>query len=190
MSKVKKLLKRLENLIEERDADSKTEISGLIQGMSLEEKEAVGFQIILDMIHWMESLDWETIDKKKVRKREVWEVSSYTEKNNPGREYLATFGLRFNIKNHWSVFGRLSGGLVDATENKTVPTESQETMNHRTCLRLKDILGQNDTAIFTWSNALMEGFVAERDTLFIEAGVKDAIWFILDHVKDFKALWL
>jgi hypothetical protein len=36
----------------------------------------------------------------------------------------------------------------------------------------------------------MEGFVAERDTLFIEAGVKDAIWFILDHVKDFKALRL
>jgi hypothetical protein len=36
----------------------------------------------------------------------------------------------------------------------------------------------------------MEGFVTERGGLFIDKDVKDAIWFILDHIKDFKALML
>jgi hypothetical protein len=36
----------------------------------------------------------------------------------------------------------------------------------------------------------MEGFVTERGGLFIDAAVKDAIWFILDHIEDFKALKL
>jgi hypothetical protein len=39
MSKVKKLLKQLENLIEERDFDSKTKITSLIKGMSQEERK-------------------------------------------------------------------------------------------------------------------------------------------------------
>ena len=134
MSKVKKLLKELENLIEERDDHSKTKISGLIKDMSQEEKEVVCFRIILDIIHWMESLDWENIDKRHVRKREVWGISSYTEKKNPSQECLATFGLKFNIKKHWNIFGKLSGDLVQTTENKTVPPLPQETINHRTCL--------------------------------------------------------
>jgi hypothetical protein len=33
-------------------------------------------------------------------------------------------------------------------------------------------------------------FVTERGGLFIYKDVKDAIWFILDHIKDFKALKL
>jgi hypothetical protein len=36
----------------------------------------------------------------------------------------------------------------------------------------------------------MEGFVTERGGLFIDAAVKDTIWFILDHIKDFKDLKL
>jgi hypothetical protein len=36
----------------------------------------------------------------------------------------------------------------------------------------------------------MEGFVTERGGLFIKPEVKDAIWFILDHIKDFKDLKL
>ncbi len=51
MSKVKKLLKQLENLIEERDFDSKTKITSLIKGMSQEErKQSVfgSYWIILD----------------------------------------------------------------------------------------------------------------------------------------------
>jgi hypothetical protein len=55
---------------------------------------------------------------------------------------------------------------------------------------LQAILEVNDNVIFTWSNALMEGFVTDRNGLFIEAEVKNAIWFILDHIKDFKALML
>ena len=34
--------------------------------MSQEQKEEVGFQIILDIIHWMESLDWEEIQNASV----------------------------------------------------------------------------------------------------------------------------
>jgi hypothetical protein len=51
-------------------------------------------------------------------------------------------------------------------------------------------LSVNDNVIFTWSNALMEGFVTDRDELFIEPEVKDDISFILDHIQDFKALKL
>jgi hypothetical protein len=32
--------------------------------------------------------------------------------------------------------------------------------------------------------------VTERGGLFIDAAVKDSIWFILDHIKDFKAVML
>jgi hypothetical protein len=42
--------------------------------MSQEEKEAVGFRIILDIIYWIETLDWEKIHKKKVRKREKHDI--------------------------------------------------------------------------------------------------------------------
>ena len=190
MSKVEKLLEELENLIEERDAASKTEISRLIKNMSEKEKEVVGFRIILDIIEWMEALDWEEIDKKTVRKRGKHDISSFTEKKNPGKGYLGAFGLVFYTRRQWGTFGKFSGDLVLATENKTVPKLSQENINHRACVRLQEILEKNYSEIFTWSNALMEGFVTERGGLFIDAAVKDAIWFILDHIKDFKALML
>jgi hypothetical protein len=66
----------------------------------------------------------------------------------------------------------------------------QATINHRACVWLQEILSVNDNVIFTWSNALMEGFVTDRDELFIEPEVKDDISFILDHIQDFKALKL
>jgi hypothetical protein len=190
MSKVEKLLEQLENLIEERDDASKTKISRLIKDMSQEEKETVGFQIILDIIEWMETLDWEEIDKKMVRKRGKHDITSFTEKKNPGKGYLGAFGLVFYTRRQWGTFGKFSGDLVLATENETVPKLSQEKINHRACMRLQEILEKNYSEIFTWSNALMEGFVTERDGLFIEPEVKNAIWFILDHIKDFKALML
>jgi hypothetical protein len=101
MSQVAKLLKQLENLIEERDVDSKTKITSLIKGMSQEEEEAVGFWIILDIIYWIETLDWEEIDKKTVRKRGKYDISSYTEKKNPARGYLGAFEYIFYPKRQW-----------------------------------------------------------------------------------------
>lgn len=190
MSKVEKLLEQLENLIEERDDASKTEISTLIKDMSQEEKEAVGFHIILDIIEWMETLDWEEIDKKTVRKRGKHDITSFTEKKNPAQGYLGAFGLVFYTRRQWGTFGKFSGDLVLATENKTVPKLSQENINQRACGLFQEILKNNFSEIFTWSNALMEGFVTERGGLFIDVAVKDAIWFILDHIKDFKSLML
>jgi hypothetical protein len=190
MSKVEKLLEELENLIEERDAASNTKISRMIKDMSQEEKEAVGFQIILDIIEWMDTLDWEEIDKKTVRKRGKHDITSFTEKKNPGKGYLGAFGLTLYTRKQWGTFGKFSGDLVLATENKTVPKLSQANINHRACMRFQEILEKNYSEIFTWSNALMEGFVTERGGLFIDAAVKDAIWFILDHIEDFKALML
>ncbi len=108
----------------------------LIENMSHEEKEAVGFQIILDIIDWMETLDWEEIDKKTVRKREKYDIPSYTEKKNPGRGYLGAFGLVFYTRRQWGTFGKFSGDLVLTTENKTVPPLPQATINHRACVRL------------------------------------------------------
>jgi hypothetical protein len=101
MSKVKKLLKQLENLIDERNEASKTKIKMLIKDMSHEEKESVGFQIILDIIYWMGTLDWEEIDKKTVRKKEKYDISSYTEKKNPARGYLGAFEYIFYPKRQW-----------------------------------------------------------------------------------------
>jgi hypothetical protein len=190
MSKVEKLLKQLENLIEERDGASKTKISRLIKDMSQEEKEEVGFQIILDIIHWMERLDWEEIDKKTVRWRGKNDVSSSTEKKNPGEGYLRAFGLTLYTRKQWGTFGKFSGDLVLATENKTVPKLPQANINQRACGRFQEILKNNFSEIFSWSNALMEGFVTERGGLFIDKDVKNAIWFILDHIKDFKDLKL
>ena len=190
MSKVKKLLKQLENLIEERDDASKTEISSLIKKMSQEEKEEVGFQIILDIIHWMVRLDWEDIDKKTVRWRGKNDVSSFTERKNPGEGYLRAFGLTLYTRKQWGTFGKFSGDLVMDTENETVPKLAQKNIDHRACVRFQEILKKNFSEIFSWSNALMEGFVTERGGLFIEPEVKNAIWFILDHIKDFKALML
>jgi hypothetical protein len=184
MSKVAKLLEQLENLIEERDGASKNKISILIKKMSQEEKEAVGFQIILDIIDWMERLDWEDIDKKTVRWRGKNDVSSFTEKKNPAVGYLGAFGLILNRK------GGVYGDLMIQTENKTVPKLPQEKINQRACVRFQEILKENFSEIFSWSNALMEGFVTERGGLFIDKDVKDAIWFILDHIKDFKELKL
>jgi hypothetical protein len=189
MSKVKKLLKQLENLIEERDDASKTEISRLIKNMSQEEKEAVGFRIILDIIHWMETLDWEDIDKKTVMWRTKNETSS-TERKNPGEGYLGAFGLILYTRRQWGTFGKFSGNLVLATENKTVPKLPQANINEWACGLFQEILKNNFSEIFSWSNALMEGFVTERGGLFIDAAVKDTIWFILDHIKDFKDLKL
>ena len=190
MSKVEKLLKQLENLIEERDSASKTKISSLIKDMSQEEKEAVGFQIILDIIDWMERLDWEDIDKKTVMWRGKNDVSSFTEKKNPGKGYLRAFGLTLYTRKQWGTFGKFSGDLVLATENETVPKLAQKNIDHRACVRFQEILKKNFSEIFSWSNALMEGFVTERGGLFIDKDVKDAIWFILDHIKDFKDLKL
>jgi hypothetical protein len=190
MSKVAKLLEQLENLIEERDNDSKKNISKMIQDMSQEEKEEVGFRIILDIIEWMETLDWEDIDKKTVRWRGKHDISSFTEKNNPGKGYLRAFGLTLYTRRQWETFGKFSGDLVLATENKTVPKLPQENINHRACVRFQEILKDNYSIIFSWSNALMEGFVTERGGLFIEPEVKNAIWFILDHIEDFKVLKL
>jgi hypothetical protein len=190
MSKVEKLLEQLENLIEERDVASKTKISRLIKDMSQEEKEAVGFQIILDIIEWMETLDWEEIDKKTVRWRGKNDISSYTERKNPGEGYLGAFRLILYTRRQWRTFGKFSGDLVLATENKTVPKLPQENINHRACVRFQEILKENYSIIFSWSNALMEGFVTERGGLFIEPEVKNAIWFILDHIEDFKTLKL
>jgi hypothetical protein len=188
MSKVEILLKQLENLIEDRDDASKTKISRLIKDMKQEEKEAVGFQIILDIIHWMERLDWEDIDKKTVMWRGKNDVSSFTEKKNPGEGYLRAFGLTLYTRKQWGTFGKFSGDLVMDTENETVPKLAQKNIDHRACVRFQEILKKNFSEIFSWSNALMEGFVTERGGLFIDAAVKDAIWFILDHIEDFKAL--
>jgi hypothetical protein len=102
--------------------------------------------------------------------------------------YLGAFGLILYTRRQWGTFGKFSDDLVLATENKTVPKLSQESINHRACMRLQEILKENYSVIFSWSNALMEGFVTERGGLFIDAAVKDAIWFILDHIEDFKAL--
>jgi hypothetical protein len=190
MSKVEKLLEELENLIEERDDASKTKISRLIKDMSQEEKETVGFQIILDIIEWMDTLDWEEIDKKTVRKRGKHDITSFTEKKNPGKGYLGAFGLTLYTRRQWGTFGKFSGDLVLATENKTVPKLPQEKINQRACGLFQEILKNKFSEIFSWSNALMEGFVTERGGLFIDAAVKDAIWFILDHIKDFKELKL
>jgi hypothetical protein len=82
----------------------------------------------------METLDWEEIDKKKVRKREKHDISSYTEKKNPSQGYLGAFGLVFYTKRQWGTFGKFSGDLVLATENKTVPPLPQATINHRACV--------------------------------------------------------
>ena len=190
MSNVEKLLKQLENLIEERDGASKTKISRLIKNMKQEEKEEVGFQIILDIIHWMERLDWEDIDKKTVMWRGKNDISSSTERKNPGKGYLRAFGLTLYTRRLWETFGKFSGDLVLATENKTVPKLPQEKINQRACGLFQEILKNNFSEIFSWSNALMEGFVTERGGLFIDKDVKNAIWFILDHIKDFKALML
>ena len=187
MSNVEKLLKQLENLIEERNGASKTEISRLIKDMSREEKEAVGFRIILDIIDWMERLDWEDIDKKTVMWRGKNETSS-TERKNPGKGYLRAFGLTLYTRKQWGTFGKFSGDLVLATENMTVPKLPQEKIDQRACGLFQEILKNKFSEIFSWSNALMEGFVTERGGLFIDKDVKDAIWFILDHIKDFKEL--
>ncbi len=115
MSKVEKLLEQLKNMSDERDDTSTKKISSLIKNMSQEEKEAVGFKIILEIIGWMETLDWEEIDKKTVRKRGKNDISSFTEKKNPARGYLGAFGLIFYTRRQWGTFGKFSGDLVLAT---------------------------------------------------------------------------
>ncbi len=89
----------------------------------------------------------------------------------------------------------MSGRLKEATENKTVPMKTEAVVAENACALMRAILaeddGQTETNIFTWSNALREGFVTERKglkTLIIDPVVKDAVWFILDHVTDFRAL--
>jgi hypothetical protein len=58
--------------------------------MSQEQKEEVGFQIILDIIHWMESLDWEEIQNASVTSSSVL------------RDQGHQVGLRDCVRENWS----------------------------------------------------------------------------------------
>jgi hypothetical protein len=192
MDNVEILLDEFKKLIEKRDDKSNKKIKRLITDMSQEEKDEAGLHIIREIIQRMETLDWAGIDTKKVRKRKKQDTSSFTEMTHPAAGYLKAFGLSFNTQTSWSYAGKLSGGLILATENKTVPPKTEAFIAENACALMRAILAEDDrqteTNIFTWTCALREGFVNARNGLSIDPVVKDALWFILDHVKDFRAL--